>query len=199
MNQNEARIIAICGLKGGTAKTTTAIYGAAALHKRGLSVIVIDADSEKSSLNWKLGGLPFPVIEVDIDNLRDQATELKKEGYIVFIDCSPNNREILMLAAMTADQVIVPTSVSTTEVNRLQATLKLLVQIEQTRNIDLVSILLTRWSSNRVLSKEFLDVFEGYPVLAAKVKRRVKYESEFGTMPKFTREYSDVMDEVLNK
>ena len=113
--------------------------------------------------------------------LSKQAKTLRTDGQMVLIDCSPNNRDVLLLAAMVADHVIVPTSVSGAEVNRLEATLDLLVEVEETRDKDLVNILLTRWNSNRVLSNEFLEAFEGYPILKHKISNRVKYQSEFGT------------------
>ena len=192
----EPSIIAIAGLKGGTGKTTTAIYLAASMHKRDIPVTVIDADSEKSALNWAMGGLPYSVVEVE-QKLGKQAKALKADGHMVVIDCSPNNRDVLLLAAMVADFVIVPTSVSGAEVNRLEATLDLLVEVEETRDKDLVHILLTRWNSNRVLSNEFLEAFEGYPILKHKISNRVKYQSEFGTFPRSTIEYSEVLHEVL--
>lgn len=190
-------ILAIAGLKGGTGKTTTAIYLAASIHKRDLLVTIIDADSEQSALNWAMGDLPYPVVAMDKDKLGKQAKALKEQGHIVIIDCSPNNRDVLLMAAMTADHVIVPTSVSGAEVNRLEATLDLLVQVEESRDKDLVSILLTRWNSNRVLSNEFLEAYQGYPILKHRISNRVKYQSEFGTFPRSTIEFSEVLHEVL--
>ena len=193
-------IIAYCGLKGGTGKTVSTITTAASIHNRGLPVTVIDCDSEQSAANWALGGLlPFEVVPMLQDQLGKQARALKDSGQFVVVDTSPNNREILMSAAYTADYVIVPTAVTGHEINRLIPTLAVLQEVQLNRGKDdLVSILLTRWQRNRVLSREFLEAFDDYPILESKINNKAIYQKEFGVMPSFTLEYSNVLHEVLD-
>lgn len=191
-------IIAIASLKGGVGKTVSSIYSAAALYKRGLPVTVIDADSEGSSLNWAMGDLPFNVVAMESRSLGKQARALKDLGHFVVIDCSPD-RDVLLMAAMAADYVLCPTSVSQQDINRLMMTLELLLEVQQTRNMPyLTSILLTRWQRNRVLSREFTGAFEAYPILESKISHKTIYQSEFGVLPSYTLEYSNVMHEVLS-
>lgn len=193
-------ILSYCGLKGGTGKTVSTITTAAAIHKQGLPVTVIDCDSEQSAANWALGGqLPFDVVPMIQDQLGQQARALRdNSGSFVIIDTSPNARDILQSAAYCSDFVIVPTAVTGHEINRLIPTLAVLQEVQLNRaQDDLVSILLTRWQRNRVLSREFLEAFEEYPILETKIAHKAIYQKEFGIMPSYTLEYSNVLHEVL--
>ena len=193
----EPIIIGIVGLKGGTGKTVTAIYLAAAAHKQSNQVTVIDADSEQSALNWASGNLDFDVVPAE-KSLSKQAKELKKAGHAVFIDNSPNSRDLLYSTALCSDRVVVPTGATGQEVNRLAPTLQILHEVEESRNIALTSILLTKYDRRRVLSREFLEVFSEYPLLDTKISHKVIYQSEFGMMPSYTLEYSNVLWELTN-
>lgn len=193
-------ILSIINLKGGTGKTTTAVYMATAI-ARGRDqdqAVIIDADSEQSALNWaQEGALPFPVVPVERDKLGKQARQLVGEGKTVLIDCAPNNRDILYSAALAADKIIVPVAPTGQDVNRLVATLNVLVEVEESRDADLAHILVTRWDKRRVLAKEFIDMFKDYPVLKNKISNRAIYQKEFGIEPTFLREYSAVLREVI--
>ena len=190
-------IIGIVGLKGGTAKTVTAMYLAAAAHKQGNTVTVIDADSEQSALNWASNGLDFDVVTAD-KALSKQAKALKQAGHIVLIDNSPNSRDLLYSTALCSDRVVVPTGATGQEVNRLAPTLQILHEVEESRDVAITSILLTKYDRRRVLSREFLEVFAEYPLLDTKISHKAVYQSEFGVMPTYTLEYSNVLWELMN-
>ena len=196
---SEPRIIAIINLKGGTGKTTSAVYMATVLVKGGSKAVVVDADSEQSALNWgQDNSLPFPVVLADKDRLGKQVRELAAAGNVVLIDCAPNNRDTLFSAALAADKIIVPVAPTGQDVNRLVATLNILVEVEESRDADLAHILVTRWDSRRILAKEFVDMFKDYPVLENKISNRAIYQKEFGIEPTFLDEYSAVVKEVMN-
>ena len=60
-------IISLVHTKGGVAKTTSAMYLAAAAVLRGLNVVLVDADPQGSALEWAAdatadGPMPFPVV-----------------------------------------------------------------------------------------------------------------------------------------
>lgn len=108
-------IIAVVQQKGGVGKTTIAISLAGELSRRGLRVDVIDADPQKSALEWSAPGrLPFRVSEIAIQT--GQANDWVKRiqaapGRVTIIDTSPN--EYAMGAAVAvAELVIVPCTAS---------------------------------------------------------------------------------------
>ena len=72
--------ISLVHTKGGVAKTTTAVYLATAAHRRGIDVVLVDADPQVSALEWAAAAqvddrLPFPVVPanrpLDVDRDRE--------------------------------------------------------------------------------------------------------------------------------
>ena len=73
-------IVAIVNLKGGVGKSTTAIYFATVASEGG-EVVVLDADNERSAIEWAGSGeLPFEVVPVQRDRMARQARETEGEG-----------------------------------------------------------------------------------------------------------------------
>lgn len=73
-------IVALVNLKGGAGKTTSALYFATVAKERGEDPVVLDADNERSALEWAASGeLPFEVLEAKKDRLARQAEELLKK------------------------------------------------------------------------------------------------------------------------
>jgi hypothetical protein len=127
-------IVAVVNLKGGVGKSTTAIYFATVASEGGEGGVVLDADTEKSATEWAAAGeLPFEVVPAERDRLARQARALAKGGRTVVIDTPPNDREVLRAAAAVADRVVVPVAPTGVDVNRLRATLEVLLDVEATR------------------------------------------------------------------
>ncbi|PNY79507.1 ParA family protein [Deinococcus koreensis] len=98
-------VIAVAGLKGGIAKTTTSIHIAGVLAEAGQRVLLADGDRIRTSTAWARGGhLPFTVAAVTaLARARDyDAVILDTEG-------GPGNTELLEFAR-TADLTLLPTS-----------------------------------------------------------------------------------------
>jgi chromosome partitioning protein len=74
-------IVAVVNLKGGVGKSTSAVYFATVASGGG-EVVVLDADTERSALEWAAAGeLPFEVVPAERDRLARQARELEgREG-----------------------------------------------------------------------------------------------------------------------
>lgn len=90
-----SRIMAIANIKGGVAKTTTAVNLAAALHERGRRVLAVDLDPQ-ASLTLSLGVPPDKLTHIVGEALDEPAVPLETvilqtaEG----IDLAPANREL---------------------------------------------------------------------------------------------------------
>lgn len=113
--------IAVANLKGGTAKTTTAIYLA-----RYLDATVVDADPQGSATAWadavkREGGTFVPVTHLPDPKL---ASRLPKAERVV-IDCSPRDHRITDAAIAVADLVVVPTATTSADMERTWVTLDL--------------------------------------------------------------------------
>jgi chromosome partitioning protein len=80
--------ITIANQKGGCGKTTTAMNLAGVFTKIGYSVLVIDADPQRSALRWSRaqgeGNLPFRVADP-----ASAEASLQDNYELVFVDCPP--------------------------------------------------------------------------------------------------------------
>lgn len=193
-------MISILNLKGGTGKSTTAMYLATCAHLDDHRVVVLDADNEKTALGWaSTGAIPFEVQQADTDGLVVQAKKLHGDGYTVIIDGPPNARDILWAAATVSDIVVVPVAPTTVDINRLRSTLKVLLNIEQTRPEGLnTRILFTRYQRRTRLARQAVDALDKFPVLKATIRDLERYKHEFGTLPSYTLEYDQVWRELTD-
>lgn len=191
-------VIAIVNLKGGVSKTTSAIYLAMCAWEDDARPIVVDADTEPSSLAWAApGNLPFPVVAGEGDGLVMQVKELAAEGHTVIVDGPPNARDALWAAATAADIVVVPIKPTGIDVNRLRSTLKVLLNIEASRPEGLLTrILFTMYDRNTVLMREAAELLSKFPTMRSKVRNLQRYARGFGDMPKYLAEYREVWGEI---
>lgn len=191
-------IVALVNLKGGVGKTTSALYFAAVDRDRGGNPVVLDADNERSALEWASSGeLPFEVVAAERDRLARQARALESEGRTVLIDAPPNDREVLWASAAVADRVVVPVAPTGVDVNRLRATLEVLLDVEATRGELDTSILLTRWDKRKKLAREAEELLARFPLLGARIRSLTRYEDGFGSRPAYLEEYEPAWKEVI--
>ena len=190
-------IVALVKLKGGVGKTTSALYFATVAKERGEDPVVLDADNERSALEWaSMGELPFEVLGAERDRLARQARTLEREGRTVIIDAPPNNREVLWAASAVADRVVVPVAPTGVDVNRLRATLEVLLDVEATRGELDPQILLTRWDRRKRLAREAEDLLGKFPLLESRIRALTRYEDGFGMRPFYLEEYEQAWTEV---
>lgn len=191
-------IVALVNLKGGVGKTTSALYFAAVAEDRGENPVVLDADNERSALEWaKSGELPYPVVAAERDGLARQARALEREGHTVILDAPPNDREVLRVAASVADRIVVPVAPTGLDVNRLRSTLEILLDVEATRGDLDTGILLTRWDGRKRLAREALELLGRFPLLETRVRDLTRYEDGFGRRPSYLEEYGPAWKEVI--
>ena len=193
-------IVAVVNLKGGVGKSTSAVYFATVASGSG-EVIVLDADTERSAREWASAGeLPFEVVAAERDRLARQARELEEkrgDRRVVIVDTPPNDREVLRTAASVADRVVVPVAPTGVDVNRLRATLEVLLDVEATRGELDTSILLTRWDGRKRLAREAEELLGRFPLLDSRIRALTRYEDGFGDRPWYLEEYGKAWEEVV--
>jgi chromosome partitioning protein len=113
-------IIAVCGQKGGTGKTTTAYSIAAEMVSRGRKVLVVDADPQGSARTWVARALaekhPAPTVIAMYETMYQpgQLEQFQGQFAVVVIDCPPGHAEserpvaIQRAALAVADLAILP-------------------------------------------------------------------------------------------
>ena len=140
-------LVTVANQKGGVGKTTSAVFLAHALvEATGARCTILDADPQSSAARWAElaaeAGRPLtvPVLSRPTPNL---AENLPFTPHVV-IDTPPADPEIVAAAIEVADLVLVPTSTSTLDLSRLQATIDL-----ASRSGKPAAVLLTRTRRTR--------------------------------------------------
>ena len=186
-------LLSVVHTKGGVAKTTTAIYLATAAVRRGLSVIVLDADPQGSALLWadaaeRAGDpLPFAVVAADATTMVDPP-----DADLVVIDTPPGYPALIDAAIDAAALVLVPTGASPLDLMRAWPTL----QVTAHRP---TAVLLTQVMLGSKLATEARAALEdeGVAVIGTPILRREHVRQAFASVPRDLVGYDDVLDELL--
>lgn len=132
-------IIAVVGRKGGIGKSTIAGNLAAEFIEMGRSVIVIDADPQHSLVAWSEQGeglLAQCVVSVDSGDsaaLRANVKSASAEADVVLIDTPPGMPEVIRVAAMVADLVLLPCGPSPLDMFPLKETIAIALKVRAAR------------------------------------------------------------------
>jgi chromosome partitioning protein len=119
-------VIAVVNLKGGTGKTTSAMFGAHVLAELGRSVYLLDGDKQGSALSWQEDAperLPFPVVGLPSNRLHVQLADVVPPRCdAVVIDTPPleESSGVVVSALRVADAVLVPMKPTPTEYKRVR-------------------------------------------------------------------------------
>lgn len=186
--------IAICNLKGGTAKTTTSILLATALTRLGKTATVIDLDPQGSATEWATTAtednapLPFDVIPGNAQSIRRQATTTD----FIVLDCPPLNPHIIDAAVAAADTIIVPVSPSGIEVDRMWDAIQLAGSTP-------VKVLLTQVIPHTKSMDSLIQALEEekVPVFDTVIPRREKIRSYYCTTPDELFGYEKITATIL--
>ena len=190
--------LAVANLKGGTAKTTTAVHLALALAESGRTLLV-DADPQASAFGWSVdaGDLPVTVVPWACRDLARRVEQVASDYDHVVIDTPPQHEHLVRQALLAADRLLLPLAPSALEVARLGPTFALLADVELERPV-VMSVLLSRvragTRSRRVARALLYD--QGVPTLNTEVRLREGYAAAYGEVPRGLGEYADVMAEL---
>lgn len=188
--------IVVTNTKGGTGKTTTAMYLAAALAERG-SVEVWDADPQGSASEWALRAeedgtsLPFEVRSTNRAQLKRAGTS--NADYLI-IDTAPGDTQAINEALSVADVAIIPTSPGAMDMARTWST-----EAEAAKVVD-TFVLLVQVDSRTRSAGEAQDVLKeaGVGYFETVIPRREAIRQSFGsnlTGQKYG--YESVVDELM--
>ncbi|AOS95151.1 MULTISPECIES: ParA family protein [Mycobacterium avium complex (MAC)] len=184
-------IISLVHTKGGVAKTTTAVYLATAAHRRGIDVVLIDADPQGSALEWAADArsddpLPFPVVAAG----RPLRADCDQE--VTIVDTPPGTAQVIQEAIDIADLVVVPTGASPLDVRRVWPTLEITAHRP-------TAVLLTAVDLRTRLADEVRVLLEGegVPVIGTPIVRREGIRRAYGITPGPLHGYDDVLTELI--
>ncbi len=183
-------VIAVVNLKGGSRKTTTTAFLAAALHEAGLRVLGVDADGENESLaGWQsVADLPWPVIGMAVHNLHKQLPGVAGDRYdAIVIDTPPMKaqRGTVLSAVRMATHVVVPMAPTPIEYDRLDAVRDLLNEAAELRpggRPPAHAVLLTDVTKRAASTGFYREQAEatGWTVLQAEVTHSQRFSQAWG-------------------
>jgi len=174
-------IIAIVGNKGGAGKTTLTVNLAAGISRKH-SIVVIDADPQGSSLQWRAiagDNVSFPVYAPTF-SLREQARQYAKKNEYILIDCPPSVHASQTLAALEfVDLALIPVQPSPVD---LWATVHIEKAINEAREVNpglKAMLVINQLEARTTLSKLVRDVLSeiALPIADTAVRRRAVYRN----------------------
>ncbi len=189
--------LAMTSTKGGTGKTTSAVYLATAFRETGRTLLV-DADPQGSALLWSQQGegLPFSTISLPVTDLHKRLTDIGQDYVHVVIDTPPGDAAIIRSAILAAQMALVPVTPTGLDVNRMRPTFELLAEMEGVNPVE-VGVLLTKVRRGTRSAREAREVLAEmqYPILDAEIPLAEAYAVSFGTVPEIGA-YADVFAEL---
>jgi chromosome partitioning protein len=175
-----ATVIAVCNYKGGTAKTTSALYLAAVWQAQGRRVLIVDADQQESSAYFDSEARP-PVDVRYLHAPRLGSTVRQRWGHrydIIIIDSPPSEgRHSVITGAMAAaDYVLIPVGATQLELEQLPKTVGAAVRADKP-----YGVLLNREPVNSTRVKEAADLIwnAGFNLLRPAIPRRAAIQDAY--------------------
>jgi chromosome partitioning protein len=203
--------IAVVNLKGGTAKTTSSVFLAHALHEQGRRVLLVDADPQSSAMRWcELAEEPFPMTMVQLatktlhKQLRDYSGGDRYDA--VVIDTPPLEEQagIVASALRVASQVIMPMAPTPIEYDRLP---DVLAAVEDSADYradgekPAFTVLFVKATPRTIAARTWRQRVEadGVRCFQTSVGAQQRYSQAFGdpVMDASASAYGDVVDELL--
>lgn len=192
--------ITVGNLKGGTAKTTSAVFLALALGRSGRTLLV-DADPQGSALDWSENTEDWPeavtVIPWATRDLAKRVGQVAGDYDHIVIDTGPEHDVILRQALMATDHLIVPVAPSPMELRRLSDTFNLAAEVDAVSPVW-AHVLMCKVRENSRAAAEASAYLEGLdlPTFETRLHLWDAYLLAWGSAPEDLGEYAVLLDEL---
>jgi chromosome partitioning protein len=195
--------VAVANLKGGTGKTVSAFFLAAAL-SRYSKTLLVDCDPQGSTLSWAEGAeennqqLAFSVMGLPVKDVHRKLKGFETDYTHIVLDTPPGEIGITRSALLAADTALLPVPPTAIDLDRVMPTLELVAEVEPLNDLSF-RILLTRVRRITRESRDARAVMEemGLPVMATEIPQLSFYSEAFGEpLAENFREYEHVATEL---
>ncbi len=177
------KVITLANQKGGCGKSTIIINLAIELALRKYRVIIFDTDPQGSCYETievrgdeKMEGLDVAVV---YENLYQAIENCDADYDFVLIDTPPHDNEVVTVATVCSDLIIIPVQDSPLDICSTKTTVELIHQAREL-NPDLMAyFLLSRIQTNSVMARELAQVLKktyNFDILDTKIANRMAYK-----------------------
>lgn len=179
-------VIAVLNQKGGSGKSTISTHIAMGLSQIGMRVLLIDADHQGSSLDWKAarGDKPsFPVVGIPKDTIHRDIGNLSKDYDWVIIDGPPRVSTVAKSAIAASDMVLIPVQPSPYDVWAAKEIVDLVVEVRVLKEHLKALFAVNRKIVGTAIGRDVTKALADYPigVLNAALCQRVGFAESAGT------------------
>jgi chromosome partitioning protein len=209
-------IVAMCGQKGGSGKTTAALAAASELLARGKRVLLVDADPQGSVRTWADVAAeaehPAPTVVAMGAQMHKpgQLDDLAAAYDLTIIDCPPRHGEIQRAALMIADLAVLPCGPSAVDAWAMAESVELVQKAQALRPELRAVALITRRISRTTIGAGAREALRatGLRVMRAELYSRVAYQeapaaglgvAQYAPRDKAAREVNRFVDELMKE
>jgi chromosome partitioning protein len=172
-------VLSVLNQKGGVGKTTLATSIATCLSQQKQRVLLIDADNQGSSLDWKAarGDAPsFPVVGIPKDTIHREISTLARDYDWVVIDGPPRVSAVAKSAIASSDIVVIPVQPSPYDVWAARDIVDLIADVRVVKDLKAV-FAVNRKIVGTAIGRDVEKALADYPigVLRAAICQRVGF------------------------
>lgn len=203
-------VLPVINLKGGTSKTTTAVFIAHVLHMLGRSVLLVDADPQGSAMSWNDSApepFPFNMVTLATPNLHRQLLDVAGTQYdAIVIDTPPLEQKsgIVLSALRVATMALAPVAPTPIEYERLADVHRTVIDAADIRADGQpvpLAVLLTRTVPNALSTDGYRQQImqDGLWCLKTAVGRLERFSQAYGDniTDATSTAYGDAVNELL--
>lgn len=173
-------IIGVLNQKGGVGKTTLSVNLAASLARAGSRVLLIDADSQGSALDWaaaRAGEPLFSVVGLPRASVHKEVAEIGRGYDHIVIDGPPRMADVARSAIMASDVVLIPVQPSPYDIWAAEEVVKLIEEARVYKENLKAVFVVNRKIVNTAIGRDVGEALAAYPLpaLVAAVAQRVVF------------------------
>jgi len=176
-------IISVLNQKGGVGKTTLSIHIASTLALAGKSVLLIDADVQRSALDWAASRDAdpiFSVVGISTNTIHKEVKLLEDKYDFIVIDGPPRVYDVAKSTIAASDFIVVPIQPSPYDVWAAKEVVDLINEVKSTlsgyKKIH-AAFVVNRKIQKTIIGRDVEEAMEQYnfPVLKTNIYQRVIY------------------------
>lgn len=161
-------VISLLSGKGGCGKSTVSVHLAHWLHANKQSVILVDADAQRSSSTWiaEIAAPKIPYLAVPkAEDLLDELPRLEQEYDVVLTDAPGSLAEVTRAIALRSSLCLIPVQPSSLDVDAAAETVRAVMQARDIRGgFPCACLFLSRAVKGTRLEQEARELLTRYPL-----------------------------------